>query len=121
MRVVLSESAVKLAAQFSCQPMRGVVSVRKQRRAAQPSRGDEAFRISSCGAHDITAAHAKTDGSHATTPHQHHTIEKLQDCSGVIQHHLIRKFRPRVDLAELLAAEPIDGDGLILVVSEVKM
>src|SRR6266481_5734778 len=121
MRVMLGKAAVKLAAEFSRQSMRRVLSIRDQRRAVQRGRRDEMSRVSPCRAHHITATHAKTDGSHAAAPHSRRTVKKLQDCAGIVQNHLVGEFWPCLDLAEFLPFEPIDRDDLILFVSEPEM
>src|SRR6266508_3751869 len=79
------------------------------------------FRIGSRGAHDVTAAHAEPDRSYAAVAHALHAVEELQNRSGVVHHHLVSEFRPRLNLAKFFSLEAVYGDGLILVVSEFEM
>src|SRR4030095_1777962 len=79
------------------------------------------FRIGSGGAHDITAAHAKADRSHAATAHALCRVEEFQNGSGVVDDHLVREFWPRLDLAQRFSFEPVYRNGLLLFVSKLEM
>src|SRR5882724_13041094 len=79
------------------------------------------FRVRSRGAHDVTATHAKADGSHAAAPHALCAVEKFQDGTGVVHDHLVTELRPRLYLAERLPFQAIYRNGPIVLVSKFEM
>ena len=87
--IMLGKATVKFTAQFSRQAVRRVGAFGDQSRAVQLRRCDDPFGIGSRGAHDVTSAHAKTDGAHAAVAHVGRAVEESQNRAGVVGNHLV--------------------------------